>query len=301
MARKEKRVILAVDDAPENLDLIKSILEPHYTVKVAISGSLALQIARAQQPDLILLDIMLEDIDGYEVCRQLKADSKTKNIPVLFLTAKQNVQDEVLGFKLGASDYITKPFSPPIILARIDTQLKLKAKTDLLERLVSLDGLTEIPNRRAFDAAFNRQWKQAMRSKQPLSLIIFDLDNFKQYNDHYGHPMGDEALKHVAQALASCSQRPEDLVARLGGEEFVALLPNTDRNGAVILAEKYREAVEQLGISHIFGNPKPYLTVSCGVATAQGDQPDEPIALLEDADDKLYQAKKAGRNQVCAG
>lgn len=299
MDKKYDHTILAVDDSPENLDLIKNILEPYFIVKVAPHGELALQIARRQKPDLILLDIMLEGINGYEICRLLKSDDETRNIPVIFLTAKRSEADEVQGFKIGGSDYITKPFSPAIVLARVKTQIHLKAKTDLLEKLASLDGLTEIPNRRAFDAAMDRQFNQAKRTVTPLSLLILDIDNFKQFNDHYGHPVGDDCLRRVAKRLVNETQRPEDLVARMGGEEFVILLPNTDSMGATLRAEQYRTAVEHLKIYHAATSPLPYVTVSIGVGTVVADCGDHFSDLIKAADNALYQAKHQGRNRVC--
>jgi diguanylate cyclase (GGDEF)-like protein len=184
-------------------------------------------------------------------------------------------------------------------LARVKTQIQLKAKTDLLERLASLDGLTEIPNRRAFNTALERQFNQAKRSNIPLSLLILDIDWFKQFNDHYGHPTGDECIKRVANALIDQTQRPEDLVARLGGEEFAILLPNTDNIGASIRAEQYRETIENLNITHASENPFPYVTISVGVGTITARQIDNVSDLLEAADNALYQAKNQGRNRIC--
>ncbi|MCQ8182155.1 diguanylate cyclase [Methylomonas sp. SURF-1] len=300
MENPKTHTILAVDDSPENLDLIKNILEPYYQVKVAVNSELALQIAANQQPDLILLDIVMDGTDGYQTCLQLKALDKTRNIPIIFLTAKHSEEDEVHGFRIGGNDYITKPFSPSVVLARVRTQIQLKAKSDLLEKLASLDGLTEIPNRRAFDAALERQWNQSKRTGMPLSLMIADIDSFKQYNDYYGHPMGDECLKNVAGALQSMTHRPEDLVARLGGEEFAILLPNTDSIGAMLRAEQYREAVEALKIRHVKNNPTAFVTISAGIASLRAHAHDQSTVLLKAADDALYQAKKQGRNRVCA-
>lgn len=300
MDSRHTHTILAVDDSPENLDLIKNILEPHYTVKVAVHGELALHIAASQLPDLILMDVMLGDMDGYEICRQLKSSDNTRNIPIIFLTAKHSEADEVYGLKIGGSDYITKPFSPSIVLARVKTQIQLKTKSDLLEKLASLDGLTEIPNRRAFDAALERQWNQAKRTVMPLSLLIADIDNFKQFNDIFGHPVGDECLKRVARGLQRLTHRPEDLVARLGGEEFAVLLPNTGGDGALLRAEQYRDAIENLKIPHAANNLNSFVTISIGVATLQAHTFDEVACLVIAADAALYQAKHLGRNRVCA-
>lgn len=299
MDKKNDHTILAVDDSPENLDLIKNILEPYYTVKVASTGTLGLHIARNHKPDLILLDIMLDDINGYDICHRLKSDDSTRNIPVIFLTAKRSESDEIQGFKIGGCDYITKPFSPAIVLARVKTHIQLKAKTDLLERLASLDGLTEIPNRRAFDAALERQFSQAKRTRTPLSLLILDIDNFKMYNDHYGHPSGDDCLRKVANVLTEQTHRPEDLVARLGGEEFAILLPNTDSVGAAMRAEQYRMAVENLKIHHAAKSPINYVTVSVGVGSEIAHTTDHLSELMQAADNALYRAKNQGRNRIC--
>jgi len=298
MKKQHDHTILAVDDSPENLDLIRNILEPYYSVKVAPTGELALHIARTQQPDMVLLDIMLNDINGYEICHQLKSNDRTRNIPVIFLTAKRSEADEIQGFKIGGCDYITKPFSPAIMLARIKTHIQLKAKTDLLEKLASLDGLTEIPNRRAFDTALERQFNQAQRTGTPLSLLILDIDYFKKFNDHYGHPMGDECLRRVASTLMELTHRPEDLVARLGGEEFAILLPNTDNTGAALRAEQYRISIENLNIPHQLNNPTPHVTISIGVGTIMPKPNDRLSDLIKAADDALYQAKNQGRNQI---
>ncbi|TPQ27041.1 diguanylate cyclase [Methylomonas sp. EFPC3] len=300
MENPKAHTILAVDDSPENLDLIKNILEPYYHVKVAVNSELAIKIASSQLPDLILLDIVMDGTDGYQTCLQLKSQDKTRNIPIIFLTAKHTEEDEVHGFRIGGNDYITKPFSPSIVLARVKTQIQLKTKSDLLEKLASLDGLTELPNRRAFDAALERQWNQSKRTGMPLSLMIVDIDSFKQYNDFYGHPMGDECLKRVAEALQAMTHRPEDLVARLGGEEFAILLPNTDSIGAMLRAEQYRETVETLKIRHVKNNPLAFVTISVGVASLQAHAHDHSAILLKAADDALYQAKNQGRNRVCA-
>lgn len=298
MTQSFKHTVLAVDDCPENLDLIKNTLEPFYHVKVALDGHLALQVAETWQPDLILLDIMLDDMDGYEVCRRLKSSERARNIPIIFLTSKVSESDEIRGFRTGCNDYITKPFSPGIVLTRVKTQIQLKVKTDLLEKLASLDALTEIPNRRAFDNALQRQFNLAQRSEIPLSLLIIDIDHFKQYNDYYGHPSGDECLKQVANCLTQNTQRLGDLVARLGGEEFAIMLPNTDNLAASLRAEQYRELVESLKIPHASFTPYPFVSISVGVASVTAKRWDHLSSLMQAADNALYQAKTQGRNSI---
>lgn len=298
--RNKKSRILIVDDESENLHTMQSLLGDKYAVVAATCGERALELAaRLPHPDLILLDIKMPGMDGYEVCRRLKRRPETKSIPVIFVTAKNDVLDEEYGLHLGAVDYISKPIHPAIVLARVQNHLNLKLKIDLLESQAMLDGLTNIPNRRRFEDALAMEWRHAMRSGNTLSLIMADIDFFKQYNDHYGHGAGDECLKRVAQSLLQSINRPSDLVARYGGEEFVALLPETDASGARSIAESFCVHVSELQIPHEFSSVSEFVTISVGVASSV------PVAgmmqqdLLKLADDNLYQAKHAGRNRVC--
>jgi diguanylate cyclase (GGDEF)-like protein len=298
----EQMRVLIVDDEKMNRDLLVALLKPLYRVMVAKSGEQALKAASRVmgKPDIILLDIMMPDMDGYEVCRRLKANEESMNIPVIFVTAMGEVEDESKGFSLGAVDYIIKPVSLPIVQARVNTHLRLKHKTDLLERMAFLDGLTEIPNRRAFDTALHKEWNRAKRAAIPLAMIMMDVDKFKQYNDHYGHTAGDDCLKQLAATLAGVIRRPGDMVARYGGEEFCALLIDTDLQGAVKVAEKFRARVELLQIKHNFSVPAPVVTISVGVAAIIPDRDEDvsPLTLQEQADSKLYLAKEAGRNRI---
>jgi PleD family two-component response regulator len=201
-SRPEKPLILIVDDTPTNVRVLAEALRKDYRIKVANGGQAALDLIASQGvPDLILLDIMMPTMDGYEVCRRLKEDPATKNVPVVFVTAKADIMDEEIGLKLGAVDYIAKPFHLPIIAARIHNHISLKLKSDLLESLAMLDGLTSIPNRRRFDEALHDEWLRARRAGQTISLIMADIDHFKRYNDHYGHGAGDICLIKVANAL----------------------------------------------------------------------------------------------------
>ena len=309
-----KPSILVVDDTPDNIDVLKETLKKDYTVRPALDGATALRIASVDpKPDLILLDIMMPEMDGYEVMRRLQADSNTRQIPVIFVTAASDIESELKGFELGAVDYITKPFSPPIVRARVSIHLELhdarkklekqnkelQIQTDLLERIVHLDSLTNISNRRHFDKMLEVEWSLALRNKTPLSIIVADIDYFKGFNDHYGHLEGDQCLCSVAQRLSSLLQRPTDMVARYGGEEFVAILPGTDMKGAALLAENWRAGVEKLHISHAVSKVAGHVTISVGYATLTPTRDLVPYYLVGVADEMMYQAKESGRNLVC--
>jgi len=238
--------VLVVDDAPSNLAILTESLRTEFDVRIATSGAEALRLVREVPPDLILLDILMPEMDGYEVCRRLKATPSTRNIPIIFLTAKGDVADETLGLAIGAVDYIIKPVSIPIVQARVRTHVELKRRGDILETLSMRDGLTGIANRRRFDDTLERAWRQALRNASPISLIMADIDHFKAYNDTYGHMAGDECLRSVAHTLANCLNRPGDLAARYGGEEFAMVLEDTKLTGASHLAEEMRQAVASL-------------------------------------------------------
>ena len=242
-----------VDDEPPNIQALGTLLKDEYRIQVANSGEKALAIVQDEAqplPDLILLDIQMPGIDGYEVCRTLKEDPKTEGIVVIFVTARDATSDEEYGLKLGAVDYISKPISPAIVRARVDTHMNLKRKTDMLERFALLDGLTGIHNRRYFDEQLEKEIGRNIREDRPVSVIMMDIDHFKEFNDHYGHGAGDQCLKKVARALTDTLSRPGDTLCRYGGEEFVALLPGSDGDGAGVVAERLREAVEALSIAH---------------------------------------------------
>jgi diguanylate cyclase (GGDEF)-like protein len=264
------------------------------------SGFDALEIlSRPSKPDLILLDVMMPGIDGYEVCRRLKDNEQTKDIPVIFVTAHTESSEEEIGLNLGAADYISKPYRLPIILARVRNHLNMKRKTDLLESLASLDGLTGVSNRRKFDEMLDFEWRRAIRSGRHLSIVMMDIDHFKQYNDNYGHGAGDECLVQVANCFPACFNRPGDLVARYGGEEFVALLPLTKAEGALTVAERFVAAVSALSLRHRYSGVADHVTLSAGCATSIPTQDVSMKSLLQKADEMLYQAKSTGRNRVC--
>jgi diguanylate cyclase (GGDEF)-like protein len=298
-----KPSVLIVDDQPANLMVLSKLLKEEYHVLVATNGPKALAIAAGQNPPvLMLLDIEMPEMDGYDVCRRLKADDRTSGIAVIFVSARDTVGDEEMGFRLGAVDYISKPFHPAIVRARVRNHIDLKIKTDLLEKLSKQDSLTDIPNRRNFEESLDREWRRAARTGRPLSLVMMDIDCFKSFNDHYGHGAGDECLRRVARILKSALSRPMDVVARYGGEEFVALLPDTDPSGARHVAENLRAAVQTAAIPHVHSNSAPVVTLSIGVATHGPDNPKTNAShLQQSADQALYMAKAQGRNQVMIG
>ncbi len=296
---KKKQTVLIVDDSPVNVQMLGQLLKDEWNVKVATNGKTALNIATSEDPpDLILLDVMMPEIDGYKICQILKASDDTKDIPIIFVTAMSQQEDEAKGLELGAIDYITKPYNVSIVKARVRNHLELKHYRDLLKDASLIDGLTGIPNRRRFDEVLKSEWKRAFRDKKPISVLMADIDYFKRYNDHYGHLEGDECLKRVAECLQNTLKRPADLAARFGGEEFVGILPATTAEGALKIAETYRESVEALQVEHQESPISDYVTISVGVATIMPSEEQGEEKLVRRADDALYEAKEAGRNQV---
>lgn len=296
---QDRQTVLIVDDEPINITALRGVLGDEHSLVFAANGEQALEIAGADpQPDLILLDIVMSGLDGFDVCAQLKSDPKTRHIPVVFLTAKWEPSEEARGLELGAVDYIRKPFSGPIIRARIRNHLELKKTRDLLENLSALDGLTNIPNRRRFDEIYAHEWNRALRTRSLLSLLFIDIDHFKNYNDCYGHIAGDDCLKAVARVLQTSLGRPADFLARYGGEEFIILLPDTSERGCRHLAETIRIAIESLRIEHRDSPVADHVTVSIGAVTCTDVSRCDRSTLLEHADRLLYLAKHGGRNRV---
>ena len=298
MDSKEKRQsVMVVDDSPINIQMLSQMLDELYEVSFATSGTEALEIASRQLPDIILLDVIMPDMNGYEVCRRLKADPLLREIPVIFITALTEQQDEISGLQVGAVDYITKPFHPDIVILRLKNQLELKMYRDTHARLALIDGLTGIANRRSFDKQLQREWLLAQRYQRNISLVMIDIDYFKQYNDTRGHQEGDNCLKQIVESILK-SLRGSDLAARYGGEEFACILPETDKIGALFTAEKIRKRVEELELPHGNSAISPNVTISLGVATLSPDDRQQADILIEMADQMLYQAKESGRNRV---
>lgn len=292
--------LLLVDDQPMNIRVLHQLFRYECDVHMATGGEQAIEVCKALLPDLILLDVVMEGMDGHEVCRRLKADPLTQDIPIIFLSANGEEDDEAIGLELGAVDYIGKPFNPMIVRARVKTHLTLKRQGDYLRSMAMLDGLTGVANRRKLEARLEAAWSQACRDNGPLSLIMIDVDYFKKYNDHYGHQRGDQCLRRLAMALAATLNRPYDLLARYGGEEFACLLPDTDLAGAERVAQKMLAAVAELRIEHLASEVGPQVSLSLGVATVRASARLTPQELLRCADEQLYLAKAGGRARACA-
>jgi diguanylate cyclase (GGDEF)-like protein len=293
--------LLIVDDQPLNIRLLHQIFQADHEVFVATSGEDALAFCRTRLPDLILLDVLMPGLDGYEVCRRLKRDARTCEIPVIFVTSQCDSAEEEDGLAAGAADFIAKTASANVMRARVNTLITLKRQADLLRTLAHIDGLTGLANRRHFDDKLAAEWRRCGRSRKPLSLILIDIDHFKRYNDCYGHPAGDECLRDISACLKSGITRSHDLVARYGGEEFVCVLPETPLVGAMAKAQSLEGAVRDLRIRNeksevAYG----IVTISLGVAVATPSIDDNRADLISCADRALYLAKDAGRGQVMA-
>ena len=293
----KKPTILVVDDMTTTLLLIHDLLKDTYEVKIAKSGTKALEILNAPNDiDLILLDVEMPDINGYEVCKILKNNEQTKNIPVIFVTARNSEEDEEYGLNLGAIDYITKPFNKTITKLRLKNYLEMKIKNDMLEKLSMYDGLTNIRNRRYFDETFEKTFNEIKRDKKSLAVLMIDIDFFKPYNDNYGHGQGDETLRKVAKALEKTIKRASDFVARYGGEEFVILLKDINKDGVEAVANNLLNAIRELKITHEFSKIENYVTVSIGVSYYNSSSDITKLELLLKADETLYNVKNSGRN-----
>lgn len=295
----KQQTVLIVDDAKSNINILAELLRPDFKIRATTNGEKALEIAFSDNPpDLILLDVMMPEMDGYEVCKRLKVSAQTKGIPIIFITGKVHEEDEIYGLNLGAVDYITKPFSPIIIKARVNTQAELIRYRKLLEEISYLDGLTGISNRRKFDEYLDSTWNFAERESLPISMILMDIDHFKQFNDNYGHLKGDDCLIQISRALSKAVVRKTDCIARYGGEEFACILPNTNMDSAVIIADNLRRSIMALQIPHAYSSAGDRVTISFGVATIIPDRNSSCSVLIQAADDALYRSKAGGKNMV---
>lgn len=313
-------LILIIDDCPDNIEVLGEYLAADYEIQFALSGLEGLELITETLPDLILLDMMMPVMDGFEVCRHLREDPRTREIPVIFVTARNDSETESRALAAGAVDFIHKPVNPPVLKARVATHIKLKMKLDALRELATRDPLTGLANRRVFYERLEMEWNRAMRRNDPISLLMIDVDHFKAYNDYYGHPGGDLCLKKIAEAIGNTTLRANELAARFGGEEFVVLLANTTHEEAALVAERICERIRELAIPHQASPVSDRVTVSVGVGTAKPCRYAELFThsghcletcakflscagnLVETTDKALYDAKSRGRNRfVCSG
>ena len=316
--------ILIVDDRHENLFVLESLLEDmNCNIIKATSGNEALSLMLDYDFALALLDVQMPEMDGFETAELMRSNVRTRYIPIIFVTAISKEQKCIFkGYEVGAVDYLFKPIEPimlqskvrvfielhnqkkvveeqsKLLKLRVQELLELRESNCKLESLSICDGLTGISNRRRFDEYLEISFKDSMRSGKPLSLIMADIDFFKAYNDNYGHPKGDECLIKVARTMVSSLKRPMDLVTRYGGEEFAVVLPDTDINGAIIVAEEIRKSIEALEIKHERSDVAPYISLSLGVSSIIPNHSDSLEELINQADKALYKAKASGRNIV---
>ena len=321
--------ILLVDDIPANLSMLRQMLTTQgYRVRPALSGEIALKAVQVDAPDLILMDIMMPGLNGFEVCSRLKSAADTCDIPVLFISVRNETEMKIKAFEVGGVGFITKPFQTAEVMARITTHLtirntqkkKMEQNTQLLsevedrkqaekileksnqklEQFAFIDALTEIPNRRYFDHYLQQEWKHSVRDKIPMVTIICNIDDFKLYNDTYGHVAGDKCLQQVAQGIHHCIKRPVDLVARYGGEEFAVIMPNTNIEGALTVAKHIKKEIGELKIPHIQSKASRYVSLSMGANSLIPDRFTKPETFINTADQFLYKAKAAGKDCIMA-
>ncbi|AYE36288.1 diguanylate cyclase response regulator [Borrelia turcica IST7] len=295
-SRDEVQKLLLVDDTPTNLDLLIDILQDEYEIRVAINGLDALKQVKIDSPDLILLDVLLPDISGYEVCKRLKGDPETRDIPIIFISSRDSTDAQLEGFNVGGVDYILKPFNARIIDARIKTHLELKRLRDYFKNLARIDGLTQIPNRRFFTDKFAKSWMKALEYKERVIVGMLDIDYFKKYNDNYGHTNGDECLKLIAKSLNKIALKYKIDVARYGGEEFILFSVNKSLEEMINIVSLIIEEIRNLEIVHEYNSVSKFVTVSIGLAE-QIPHDTNFTNIIKLADDKLYEAKVSGRNQ----
>ena len=289
--------VLVVDDQPINIRMLHAVLAQEFEVFAATSGAQALDFCQKNKPDLILLDVVMPGMDGLEVCRRLKQDLETRAIPVIFVTAGTQAEEENACWSAGAADFVSKPVNPLTLRNRVLAHLQFKLHMDALQAMAFADGLTGVANRRLFDDTLDAEFRRCGRGGAPLAMLMIDVDFFKRYNDRYGHQAGDECLKRVALTLKERLKRPYDLAARYGGEEFACLLPDTDGAGALAMAAELRLAVAALAMEPDDSPVAGHVTLSVGVAVPHPQGDADGAARRRLPDQALYRAKDAGRNR----
>lgn len=297
-AEPGRPLILIVDDSPESIRLLSGLILDKGDVLFATSGEAGLNLARQRRPDLILLDVEMPDLSGYEVCRRLKDDPDTRDIAVMIVTSHHSSAHEVQALESGAIDFLTKPLAPAVVRARVQTQLTLKSQADALHRQAMLDGLTGLYNRAYFHEHLELEWRRHQRQQVPLGFALLDVDHFKAFNDQYGHVAGDACLRRVAQALKASTRRPAEFVVRYGGEEFAIVMPNTPREEIARFGEWICRQVQDLAIPHEGSSAAPVVTISAGLAVLVPSPDLTWSDLIERADRALYRAKQEGRNRA---
>ncbi|MCL2637288.1 MAG: diguanylate cyclase [Oscillospiraceae bacterium] len=293
-----KRSLLIIDDSPLNIAVLQRILGEDYQIYTAWNGIDGLKAAKEHEPDVIILDIIMPKMDGYQTIALLKEDVHLQNIPVIFITGLTDRNEEEKALALGGADFIVKPFNPAIVKLRVGSQIRILNYISQIERMGLVDSMTGIANRRGFDERLYSEWKRTIREEGEISILAIDIDFFKKYNDTYGHLNGDLVLKTIADVIAQTLKRPGDFAARWGGEEFIALLPDTDLKGATAIAEQVRANIEKTTVTLRDGR-NTYTTVSIGVNTQKPSADCCVDDFLHDADEALYKAKADGRNRVC--
>ncbi len=281
-----------------NVAMVQPVASEFAIEHAGFDADIEVLLLEAAQADLVVLDG--SDERHKQLCLRLQAGELTQHIPVVVYNQTADAKQEVEAFNLGALDYMHGDQDTVVWLARSRGLARYKQSTDMLGKMARIDGLTEIPNRREFDRVLEIEWLRAIRSEEPLSLLLMDVDNFKAYNDGCGHDAGDECLRQVALAIQNSTRRGADFVARYGGEEFVCILPDTGRDGAVALANTLRENVQALNIPHNHCDGAGVVTISVGAATFNVSAQKSPVELIKAADTALYRAKEAGRNCVGA-
>lgn len=297
-------ILIADDDKFTRLQIRQRLQKEGYRVAEVSNGQQCLAAYTDLHPDIILLDGMMPVMDGFTCCSQVRSLAGGERIPILIITGLDDEASVNWAFEAGATDYVTKPIHWAVLRQRVRRLLReaqllreLEQATQELKRLAAEDSLTQLANRRQFDTHLSQEWKRMTRDKTPLSLIMCDIDFFKAYNDTFGHQAGDRCLQQIAKAISSAVKRPADLVARYGGEEFAVILPNTDREGALQVANEIKVNIRALEISH-YTKASQYVTLSFGVASAMPTPATFPDILITNADKALYQAKAEGHDRV---
>lgn len=293
--------ILIVDDDSSVVIALHKVLQDIGRIRFASTASQALEMINDTRPDLILLDVELPDINGLKLCIMLKQDVETASIPVLFITSKIETGFEEKVFDAGASDFITKPLKPRVVAARVQTHLAYHKALVQLNKLAHTDSLSGLANRLSFDEQIDIEFRRARRQQEPLSIVMIDIDEFKKYNDYFGHVAGDDCIKAIGRGLNKITKRPADFAARFGGEEFSLILPNTDKKGAEVLIGSLMSTISDLAIKHAPEAIYSIVTVSVGFSTLEPMQCDfstiAPLDVVSAADKALYQSKHDGRNR----